>query len=464
MRIKYEHIGKLGTLKRFWLPLLLAVPITGILLITLPIGLRLWTASFGEPALKSTYRYRFERPDRGSVTQDLEREIAFYQKRISQDPASGINRASLAVAYLRMAKATGETSWYLLAEQTAQESLVKLPFQNETAIMALARVATARHDFAEAIRLAKQAPGNEDAYGVLTTANLATGNVKEANIAADALVAHNQSLGSLTLRALVKVSQGKDTEAIQDFQQGLANEEAEETGSSVWSRTVLGRLYFKRGQLKVAEALYKEALRVLPQYPPAMLNLAELQVRRGDYKAAEKLYSQFFITSQRAPTVYDHIVLRGMARVKALQGDPSEAQKWRDKAETRLRLDLTAFGHRRELARLLLERGRPQDLAEALSLMQVEVQNRRDAETFDTLAWVLSSLGRWREAQQAMQEALRAGIRDPAMFYRAGIIEQKLGNQEQAGAFFRRAQETDPTFDENARRALGLGVGLLGLN
>lgn len=96
--------------------------------------------------------------------------------------------------------------------------------------------------------------------------------------------------------------------------------------------------------------------------------------------------------------------------------------------------------------------------------MQVEVQNRGDAETFDTLAWVLSSLGRWREAQQAMQEALKAGIRDPAMFYRAGTIEQKLGNQEQAGAFFRRAQETDPTFDENARRALGLGVGLLGLN
>lgn len=448
--------------KRFWLQLLIAVPIAGML-ISVPLGLRLWNENFGNQ-LNTAYRYNFERPSPGSVTQALEQEIAFYQKRLRYDPDGGLNRASLAKVYLKMARATGETSWYLLAEQTAQESLAKLSFDNETAIIVLARVATARHDFKEAIRLAKQTNGKDDALATLVTANLATGNIKEANIAAEKLVVHSPSVASLTLQALVKVAQGKDQEAIQTFQKAIASEEPEETGSSVSARTLLGRLYLKRGQIKLAQGLYKEALRVLPQYSPALLNLAELEVRRGDYQAAEKIYSQFFITLKRAPNVYDHVVLRGMARVKDLQGNSSEAEKWRSKAETRLRQELTSFGHKRELARLLIERGRDQDLVEALSLIKSELPNRRDAETFDTLAWAFSSLGRWGEAQQAMKEAMKSGIRDAGMFYRAGTIEQNLGNQDQATAFFKQAQEIDPTFDEKARQALGLGVGLLGLN
>ena len=456
---------KPGALKRFWVTLLIAMPVIGILPVAIPLGLRFFpSGSFGEPGLNAIYRYRFGRPAPGSVTVALEREIAFYQERIRHDPLAGMDRAFLAKAYLKMARATGETSWYLLAEQTAQQSLAKLSFHNDGAIMALARVATARHDFAEAIRLVKQVHGKEDGLAVMVTANLAMGKVAEANRAADALVGLNPDLGSLTLRALVRVAQGQDREAIQDFQQALAAEEPEETGSSVWARTVLGRLYFKRGQLELAEKLYQEALRILPQYPPALLNMAELEIRRGHYDAAQHYYSQFFLTSQRSPTVYDHVVLRGMARVKELQGDQSGAREWRDKAEARLRQDLTSFGHRRELARLLLERGRSEDLAEALSLMQAEVQIRRDAETLDTLAKALSRSGRWREAQIAMQEALRCGIRDPALFDRAGTIEQALGNSSQALAFFQSAQETDPSFDEQARKALGLGVGLLGLN
>jgi pentatricopeptide repeat protein len=153
-----------------------------------------------------------------------------------------------------------------------------------------------------------------------------------------------------------------------------------------------------------------------------------------------------------------------MARVKELSGDQAGAREWRDKAEARLRQDLIGFGHRRELAHLLLERGGSKDIAEALTLMQAEVRVRRDAETLDTLADALSRSGRWQEARAAMQEALRSGIRDPGLFYRASVIEQALGNQPQSLAFSRLAQETDPTFDQHAQRALGLGVGLLGMN
>jgi tetratricopeptide (TPR) repeat protein len=152
-----------------------------------------------------------------------------------------------------------------------------------------------------------------------------------------------------------------------------------------------------------------------------------------------------------------------MARLKQLQGDQSGAIALLDKAEALLRQPATghgsgSFGHRRELAQLLLERGRSQDVTEALSLMQAELGIRRDAQTLDTLAWALSRAGRWRDAQRVMQEALSSGIREPGLFWRSGEIEQALGNQSQAIAYFQLAQQTDPTFNEQARQALGLGL------
>ena len=456
-----KHHEKSEILQRPWMPFLVAVPLVGILL-AVPIGLRFWNDNNG---LDTAYRYHFEKSSPGSVTGTLNKEISFYQKRISQDPESGLDRASLANLYLKMARATGDANWYLMAQQTANQSLFHLPFNNNGAIFALARVAEARHEFTEAVNLAHlvltEQPGNENALSILVTSNLAMGKVDQATRAADALVKQIPSLGSLTLRALVNQAKGKDEATIQDFQQAIAAEEPGEAGSSAWARTMLGRFYFKRGNHKLAAQLYREAVGILPRYPLALVNLAELETRLGHYKAAEGYYSQVFV-SPSYPNVFDHVALHGLAVVKELQGDKSGAKEEWDKAETILRqhLDVNSFGHRRELARLLLERGQPQHTAEALSLMQAEVLIRRDSETLDTLAWALSSSGRWQEAQATMREVLRWGIRDAGMFYRAGTIEQKLGNQSQAVAYFQLAQKTDPTFNAQGQRTLRLGSEL----
>ena len=445
--------------KRLHLPFLVALPVVGILL-AVPMGLRLVQ---GNAELDRAYRYRFEKSSSGSITRDLNKEIEFYQKRISQNPEDGLDRASLAKVYLKMARATGDANWYLLAEQNAMRSLSHLPFSNSSALLALARVAEAKHEFTEAIKLAQQVlkeqPGNEEALSILVTANLATGKVDESSRAADTLVNQIPSIGSLTLRALVNQAKGKDEAAIQDFQQAIAAEEPGEAGSSAWARTMLGRFYFKRGDHQLAGQLYREALRILPRYPLALVNLAELETRLGHYKAALDYYSQVFV-SPAYPNVFDHVALHGLARVKALQGDKSGAKEEWHKAETLLRqhLDVNSFGHRRELARLLLESDRSQDTAEALTLMQAEVKLRRDPETLDTLAWALTRSGRWQEAKTTMREALRWGIRDAGMFYRAGTIEQKLGNQSQAVTYFQLAQKTDPTFNEQAQQMLRLVI------
>jgi tetratricopeptide (TPR) repeat protein len=142
-----------------------------------------------------------------------------------------------------------------------------------------------------------------------------------------------------------------------------------------------------------------------------------------------------------------------------LQGDPDLANQSWEQAVARLRSDLSGFGHRRELAQLLLERGHQADRAEALTLMQAEIKIRQDPETWDTLAAAYLKMDRLEQAQQAIQAALKSGIRDPGIFDRAAVIAQARGQLAQAQQYRERVKSIDPTFDAGARQALGLGVG-----
>jgi tetratricopeptide (TPR) repeat protein len=440
--------------KRFWQIMISAI----VLLASMPI-LRVVGERFRADAGVEAYRYRFERAARGSARAAVEREIEFYQNRLRVDPNSGLTLASLGGVYLKMARATGDLSWYLFAEQAARRAHTALPFNNDGAIGVLARVAEARHDFTGAIALADRLDGSEEALSILVTSNLGLGRVDGANDAANRLVERSPTLGGHTLRALARLAAGRDAEAVADFDRAIAAEEPGEAGGSALARAYLGRFHARRGRVDEARALYREALRILPQHSLTLVLVAELEARVGDYGAAGRHYAEVVDVSSASPNVFDHVVLRGIARIKALRNDAGGAGAlWRD-AEARLRRDLasSAFGHRRELARLLLERGRSADVPEALSLMEAEARARGDADTLDTYAWALTRAGRWADARTAVHGAMRWGVRDAGLYYRAAMIEQTLGAGAAARRFFDLAHSTDRHFDEQARRAAGLG-------
>ncbi|MBD2113708.1 MULTISPECIES: tetratricopeptide repeat protein [Cyanophyceae] len=344
-----------------------------------------------------------------------------------------------------MARATRNDSWYLLAEKSAQQSLANLPFENQGAVLALAQIAEAQHDFATAIRLAESV-GTPDALGHVVTTKLALGEVEDAVAEASRLSEQYPSLGSLTLKALAHEARGQDDQALAAFQQAIAAEEPDNSAASAQARVFLGRFHAQRGDHSLAKGLYREALRIVPDYPLVHLQLAELATVKGQYRTAKYHYQ-----AVGGPTA-----LHGLARLQALQGR-SATEAWKV-AETELRRNVegNALGHRRDLAHLLLERGDPADVAEAVALMETETANRRDAQTLDTLAWALGSAGRLLEAQQALQEALDQGVRSAAIAYRAGEIELALNHPVQAAEFFRRATEIDPTFTPQTRQRLGL--------
>ena len=408
--------------------------------------------------IANSYPYSFTQSSPDRVMGNLEDEINFYQEKIRHNPQDGLERAALAKAYLKMARTTGDVNWYLLAEQSARQSLANLPFDNQGAILVLAHIAEAKHDFRGTISLAQQVlqsePDSENALALLVSANLAMGNLNEANLAAHNLVSKIPALNSFTLRALVYTAQGENTSALADFKQALALEEPGEEIGSAKTRTFLGRFYSSQGQYVLARQLYQEALSIVPDFPFTLVNLAELEVKEGNYSAAENIYTQLSNTANSAET-FDHLALEGLAQVKLLQGNKSAAEALWEQAEHEFRhhheIDsfghhhhkIDSFGHRRELAHLLLARGNSADLPEALALMKAEANIRRDAETLNTLAWIFHKLGRNDEAQKVFQEALGQGVKNAEIFYRAGLVEKALGNDSQANKYFEQAKQTD---------------------
>jgi tetratricopeptide (TPR) repeat protein len=422
------------------------------------VGTHLGIPHFGRAG--SPYHYRFERPPKGTITTLLRAEIAFYEGRIARNPEAALDRSGLANAYLKEARTTGDLRWYLLAGQTARASLARLNVNNDGALLALARVAEARHDFPESMRLAGAAGPSEEALPIIVTSSLARGDVPTAGRAVTKLLATDPSLRAYALRALVEIAQGLDTEAEADYKRALAMEEPEEVASSAWVRSLYGRFLYQHGRFDEAHALFTDALGILPQYPLALTDLAVLELRQGRYEAAIDHLTRIVTVTRDAPNVYDHVVLRGVAQARDLQGRHAEAARFWADAEVRLRQDATsgAYGHRRELARLLLTRGRDADVPEALRLMRQELAVRADPDTLDTMAWALSRAGRWDEAQRTMRRALRWGVRDARYFYRGASIAARLRDTEGTRAYMRLMRAIDPTFDARA-----LQVALIGL-
>lgn len=423
-----------------------------------PIGIYVWQLQTQD----SPYAYPYLQLAKQTNTQaTLDREVNFYQQRVRERPNDGLERASLAGAYLKLARASGDTRWYLLAEQSAKESLAKLPFNNDAATLILARVAEAKHDFRTAIRLAQQVlqerANNLEARSLLVTSYLAQGKVSEAGQLSKQLVSESPSLGSFLLQTLVDIATGNDEAALQHFQAAIAAEEPGELGSSARIRTALAQFYVDRGQLKQAQQLYQETLKILPQYPPALIGLAKVNARQGQYRQAEQRYQEVLSYVELA-NVFDHVALAGLAEVAALKGERQAAERLWQQSETFLRRhqDLTSFGHRRELAQLLLARGEAKDVAEAGSLMQQELKVRRDAETLDTMAWVLTRSNRWQEAREVMRSTLQSGKRSAKFYYRAAAIEQQLGNSEAAQGYLQMAQAIDSTLNSSQLQLLGI--------
>jgi tetratricopeptide (TPR) repeat protein len=85
-------------------------------------------------------------------------------------------------------------------------------------------------------------------------------------------------------------------------------------------------------------------------------------------------------------------------------------------------------------------------LDEALALAHKEFEVRHDIYTWDALAWALYKNGKYQEASDAIDHALRPGTRDALLFFHAGMIASRLGQASQAKDWLQTALKINPQF------------------
>jgi Tfp pilus assembly protein PilF len=319
------------------------------------------------------------------------REIAFYQARANSHPDDGLDLQSLASTYLSKARVTGENAWYVLAEQAAERSLAALPVYNSGAKLLVAEVLQAKHEFAGALniiaKVLESEPRNSSALALRSSIYLALGELTTAERDANTLVKAMPNTSILLLHATILEAQNKLQQAQLEFEQALTLEDANEVFVSARARTLFGRFWMRRGDTRTATALFEEALGIVPKYPQAVLLLAQLEMQQRNWSKAEQLLTT--MRESQTPSTYDHAILLGLAKIHTARQQPDAASLWQ-KAIGVLRLEIQqgAFGHRRELAQALLERGNLNDLAEAYTNAKTELSLRHDSETLRVFAAV----------------------------------------------------------------------------
>lgn len=359
---------------------------------------------------------------------------------ISEKPNEPRNYNSLAIAYVRLARETGDFSINAKAE-SAVDGALKIDPQNIDALKIKASLMLTFHRFPEALEFTKplqqKYPNDAMIYGALTDAHIELGNYAEAIKNAQQMVDLRPDMSSYARVSSVRSLHGDDKGAIEAMSLASKTADPSDYEAQAWCLVHLGDEYFKVGRYDEAEKSYDAAIAVFPNYHYALSGKGRARAARGDYETAVKFLTQ---AKDRVPFT-ETVISLGDAQIKL--GKPDEAQKNYDLAV----FIEQKFGDidKRRLA--LLWADHDIKLDEALEVARKEHGYRKDIYTADILAWCLYKKGNFQEAKTAITEAMRIKTKDARIYYHAGMIEKALGNKKEAARFLNMALQMSPAFD-----------------
>jgi tetratricopeptide (TPR) repeat protein len=225
----------------------------------------------------------------------------------------------------------------------------------------------------------------------------------------------------------------------------------------------LGLIRAARGEQETAAAALREALRLRPAEPAALLRLGDLELQVGRPAAARELYQRAAAADPRARPA----ALHGLARVALQEGDPRAAVAPLEEALTQqpaagvlhylLGTTLRRLGDsaaaRQHLARATTDAvAYPDPWGEQLVALDRGARGafRRGTE--------LLTAGHTSEAAAELRRATDLAPGDAQAWLNLGVAQERLGDLAGAAASYRRAAEQAPL---NSRARYNLGSLLL---
>lgn len=412
-------------------------------------------------------------PVAGNTPMDI--ELRRLQAKVGQAPDRAELWAAVGREWVRKARWSSDPGFYFNVDGCANEALATKPgFIPAQELRSL--VLMNDHLFEQARALAQnireRAPDSVVAHGVLSDALLEMGRYPEAAQALQAQMQAHPGMAAYARAAHLNWLKGDSRSAKLFFRDALMERHAGDPESAAWVFVEAGMIYWHQGDYAGADAIFSEALRWLPGYPPARVGRGRAALAEGRVAAAIEHLEK----AQNSDPQLDTAWLLGDAH--ALAGDGRRARLSYQDAERQGRR-----GDKLALAYFLASKNR--GTGEALRLLAEERQHRggracgADARSDrplacggiyvdDAYAWALYRAGRLQDARLASGRALRLGTQDARLLYHAGAIELAAGDRVRGRRLLAQALALNPAFDLNeaaqARTLLALSARSLARN
>jgi tetratricopeptide (TPR) repeat protein len=369
--------------------------------------------------------------------QDLETSIAALQGTLRRVPQDHVSWANLAVAYVEQARLTGNAAYYEKADDAAARSFEVEPDENFPALAAQAAISAARHDFSDALASADEAlainPRDLGALAVRVDALNELGRYDE-QLKALAVADGRQPGTAIAARYSYAYELRGDLDRAADILRRAAASGSR--NDKAYTLTLLADIQRKQGRLGAADRQLAVAQQAVPDYLPALVSSARLQVAQGNLEKAARTW-QDVVSRQPLP---EYVTELGELLQHLGRSDEADAQF--TVVRTTIEL-LDASGVRTDLETALFEadHGSP---ARALSQARDEWDQRTSVHVADALAWALHRNGRDREALTIARRATSLDSPEARFWIHRGTIEAALGLTAEARTHLRRGLATDP--------------------
>ncbi|MEX2262704.1 MAG: hypothetical protein WD696_12180 [Bryobacteraceae bacterium] len=358
----------------------------------------------------------------GGQPSPVEQAIIAAQRAIEKDPGQPDGYNALAMALARRARDTADTTYYDRAEAAIKRSLAVSP-DNFEALKAQCWIRLGRHEFADALVLAKQlnrrVPDDPAMYGFLVDANAELGNYKEAEEAAQWMLDLSRNgVPGLTRAAYLREIFGDRDGAMELMRMAYTRTHPAEIEDRAWMLVHIGQLFTAGGKLKEAAEVLNEALTLVPDYHYALAALAKVRTAEDAHSEAVKLMRRRYEVAPHPENLFD------VAAALHNAGKRAEAMKTFLEFEKLALAESAGWDNaNRELISYYADYAlKP---AKALSIAKLEIARRRDVATIDAYAWALHRSGMHREAREEIKKALAIGAADPNILKHARAIEAR---------------------------------------
>ncbi len=390
-----------------------------------------------------------------AITQTLaDRAVKQAQAAIMRNPAESVGYTTLAESYMRKARESGDSSYYLQAETAIQKVLVDQPNSYE-ARRVLAWIALGKHDFSQSLLLAKQLqqerPNDYWVYGLLGDSYTELGDYSKAVEGFQQLMDRRPGLPAYSRASYMRWLHGDLEGAMELMRMAIRSGDRRDPEPLAWTLVQYGNLHFHQGQLEKAEAIFQQALTVFPKYYMALAGMGQIQAGQQQYTEAIQYYEQA-IAVVPSPDLIGYL-----GDLYLIIGQEEQAERQYELVEFIEGVNvLNPIMYSRQLA--LFYANHQRNMEKALQLAEAEYGRRQDIYTQDALAWVYYQMGRIPEAWQTMEQALRLGTQDASLLYHAGMIAKGLGKTDKATHYLTEALSLNPYFSplylSNAKKAL----------